>query len=154
MNIAYLHRVKSSGFGAMMTWALGASCVLLVVVALVAGLTGGVAQLASAVIGVALTTLFFASGAWGLRLLMTTSISANTLIGALAIYAAQLLGLLALYELLRSASWLQGAPLAWGALSATITWQCAQVWGLSRSRQLLYGDLAPFGAPTQQGAVR
>ncbi|GMA38706.1 hypothetical protein GCM10025883_07510 [Mobilicoccus caccae] len=112
---------------------------------MVAGLAywlGGTATLLSALFGLALATVFFVVGLAALRLVLASALSMQ-MIGALAVYAAQVLVLFALLDVLASVTGLQGRPFALGALVGVIAWQTGQVFVLMRRRTLVYSGPMP-----------
>lgn len=109
---------------------------------LLRGQAGGISALVGALVAVA----FFVVGGLGVRAVVAGE-PALSIAGALVVYIGQLIGLAAVFLVLRGVDWIDGRAFAAAAIIQTLVWQVGQVVGFRRGRHEIYPDVAlPSGS--------
>ncbi|QQS01238.1 MAG: hypothetical protein IPK37_01785 [Austwickia sp.] len=137
-------RPPRSTYGAMLRTAAGWTAAAGVLAAVAYGLTRGLEALLSCAAGVAFVAAMFASGMWGLRLVLRGAAHLAQA-GAFAVFFLQMYVGTLLAVAGRSAAWLDTSALAAGAIGATLVWQAGMVTGFATARRQVYSreDGAP-----------
>ena len=130
-------------FGAMLRGAPLPSLVagLVAVVAVVVWL--GTDALAGALIGLAVSIGFFASGMFLLSRLVRSASPHAFFAVAMAVYLGQVIVLLLVIIAFKDAAWVDGTALGVVALVVTIVWQGAAMVALRRARVPVYDEPSP-----------
>lgn len=129
---------------AMLRTAVLGSVAALPLVAGAGALYRGWRGLASASLGAATTTAFFALGVVAVSALVKGP-AATVLPGAFVVYATQLGLLFLVYALLREAGFMEPMAFAGGAVAGVLVWQVCHTVAFARGRHEIYPDLGEEG---------
>lgn len=94
----------------------------------------------SALIGGLVAVAFFTVGHIGVKAVVSGE-PALSIAGAFVVYLGQLIGLVAIFLVLRRAGWVDGPAFAAAVIIQTLVWQVGQVVGFRRGRHEIYPDV-------------
>lgn len=136
-------------FAAMLRGALVPSLVAGAVAVVVMVVWHGTDALAGALIGLAVSVGFFASGMFLLSRLVRSASPHAFLAVAMAVYLGQVIALLLVILAFKDADWVDGVALGVVAMVVTIVWQVAAMVALRRARIPVYDPPATDSGETR-----